>query len=103
MCIGGKRAAPPEDYGGATHFNQLREHFSPSYIYHQIIEGYEMYQRREQLNEEEQYEFEERQYELHKFKYWAKVDKFDRRTANKRLKQYAIGDDSWMAYEEVSW
>jgi hypothetical protein len=102
-CISGKRAAPPEDCGGATHFNQLREHFSPFYIYQQLLDVYEMHQKRDQLSEEEQYELEERQYELHKFKYWAKVDKFDRRTANKRLKQYVAKDESWMAYEEVSW
>jgi hypothetical protein len=103
LCIGGKRAAPPEDCGGPAHSNQLRAYFSPFYIYHQLLDGYEMYQRRDQLSEEEQYEFEVRQQEISRFSYWAKVDKFDRRTANKRLKLYAAGNDNWMSYEEVSW
>jgi hypothetical protein len=103
LCIAGTRAAPPEDCGGAEQFNRLREHFSPFYIYHRILECYEMHQRREQLTEEEQYEFEERQFELSRFGYWSKIDKFDRRRANKRLKQYAAKDVSWREFEEVTW
>jgi hypothetical protein len=33
--------------------------------------------------------------ELHTFLYWAGVGKYNRRTANKRLKLYAAGDDEW--------
>jgi hypothetical protein len=48
-------------------------------------------------------QFEERQFELSRFGYWSKIDKFDRRTANKRLKQYAAKDVSWREFEEVTW
>ncbi|KAA3660743.1 MAG: plasmid pRiA4b ORF-3 family protein [Chloroflexi bacterium] len=103
LCIGGKRAAPPEDCGGPERFNRLRKHFSPYYIYHRILELHDLYERREQLSEDELYDYEERQQEFSRFRYWSSVDKFDRRTVNKRLKQYAFNDDSWRDVEEVSW
>ncbi len=33
--------------------------------------------------------------ELHEFKYWLTMNKFDRRAVNKRLMQYATGDNEW--------
>ncbi|MFZ0544594.1 MAG: plasmid pRiA4b ORF-3 family protein [Candidatus Promineifilaceae bacterium] len=99
VCIGGKRAAPPEDCGGPEVFNRLRKHFSPFYIYNQLVEYYEMYQRRDELTEDKLYELENRQQGLHELGYWARIDKFNRRTVNKRLKQYATNDDSWREVE----
>jgi hypothetical protein len=40
------------------------------------------------------YELEDRQHRLHELGYWAGIDKFNRWTVNKRLKQYATNDDS---------
>ena len=103
FCIAGKRAAPPESCGGPDHFNQLRDQFSPFYIMDQVLTWYQLYERREQLSEDELYELEERRFEPSWLRYWTQVDKFDRRTANRRLKQYANGDDAWLDFEEVGW
>ena len=103
MCVGGKRAAPPESCGGPDHFNQLRDHFSSFYIMDQLLAWYRLYERREQLSEDELYELEDRRYELDRLCYWARINKFDRRTANRRLKQYANGDETWLDFEEVGW
>lgn len=103
FCIAGKRAAPPESCGGPDHFNQLRDQFSPFYIMDQVLTWYQLYERREQLSEDELYELEDRRFELSRLRYWTQVDKFDRRTANRRLKQYANGDDAWLDFEEVGW
>jgi hypothetical protein len=99
--IGGKRVAPHEDCGGPEVFNRLHKHFSPFYIYNQLTEYYEMYQRRDELTEDELYELEDRQHGLRELGYWARIDKFNRRTVNKRLKQYATNDDSWREVERI--
>jgi hypothetical protein len=103
LCIGGKRAAPPEDCGGAVHFNELRSHFSLFYIYDQLLEFYDLYQRWADLTEDERYELEERQHALRRLGYWAHIDQFERRPINKRLKQYATSDESWRLVEGVTW
>jgi len=103
FCIAGKCAAPPESCGGPERFNELRDHFSPYYIKDQILAWYQLYERREQLLEDELYELEDRRFELSRLHYWTQVDRFDRRTANRRLKQYANGDHAWLDFEEVGW
>jgi hypothetical protein len=103
LCLAGKGAAPPEDCGGADSFNQLRQHFSPFYIYQRLLECQELYQTRQHLTVDEQDELEECQLELGRFGYWSQVDKFDRRTANRRLKQYAVNDPGWQEFKEVNW
>ena len=103
FCIAGKRSAPPESCGGPDRFNQLRDHFSPFYIMDQVLTWYQLYERREQLSEDELYELGDRRLELSRLRHWTRVDKFDRRTANRRIKQYATGDDAWLDFEEVGW
>lgn len=99
-CIAGKRAAPPEDCGGPKRFNQLRNHFSPFYIMDRVLTWYQLYERRGTLSEDELYELEERRDEFSQLRYWMQADKFDRRTANRRLKQYVNGDPAWLDYLE---
>ena len=65
----------------------------------QVLTWYQLYERREQISEDELYELEDRRFELSRLRYWTRVDKFDRRTANCRLKQYANGDHAWLDFE----
>ncbi len=102
-CIGGKRTAPPEDCGGAARFNELRDHFSFVYIAHRVLEWNALLERRDQLSEAEEWEYEERHREVQRFVYWLHIDKFDRREANRRLKQYAANDNRWRDAEGVYW
>jgi hypothetical protein len=77
FCIAGKRAAPPESCGGSDRFNQLRDHFSPYYIMDQVLAWYQLFERREQLSEDELYELEDRRFELSRLRYWTQVEKFE--------------------------
>lgn len=76
VCIGGARAAPPEDCGGAWAFLELQQKYNEWYIAQRILEIIEA-----------EYIGEYRE-ELKTFQYWLKADKFDRRSVNQRLKQY---------------
>lgn len=83
VCIGGARAAPPEDCGGAWAFMALKQRYSVGYIAEQVMEMLE------------QKGIDDYREELHECQYWLTADKFDRRAVNWRLKQYAAGDDAW--------
>ncbi|HEX9595619.1 MAG TPA: plasmid pRiA4b ORF-3 family protein [Anaerolineales bacterium] len=65
VCIGGARSAPPEDCGGAWAFMALRQHYSIGYMAERVMEMIE------QEIIEDCYE------ELHSFRYWSNVDRFD--------------------------
>ena len=85
VCIGGARNAPQEDCGGPWAFQELEDHYSLPYIadvLRQVIEG--------SLSREVCWE------ELHAFRYWLNVNRFDRRAVNKRLRLYAAGDKRWL-------
>jgi hypothetical protein len=83
VCIGGSRQAPPEDCGGPIAFQALESHYSLPYI-------------AEKLWEIVEYDLcDEYWEELHEFMYWLSVNQFDRRAINRRLKQYATGNDEW--------
>jgi Plasmid pRiA4b ORF-3-like protein len=88
VCIGGQRAAPPEDCGGPWGFlqgrdavpGQLREHLE------RILENVEAGDRdglRDELDAVES------------LRAWLTLDHFDRRTVNRRLRLYAAGDERW--------
>ena len=83
VCIGGARQAPPEDCGGPMTFQALESHYSVFYIADKLWEIIE-YDLRDEYWEE-----------LHEFMYWLSVNQFDRRAVNRRLRQYAAGDDEW--------
>lgn len=80
VCTGGARAAPPEDCGGPWAYLALKQKYNAWYIAQRILEIFEA---------ESVGEYRE---ELKIFQYWLKADKFDRRSVNRRLKQY--GDDN---------
>ncbi len=74
LCIGGKRAAPPEDCGGARRFMELRRQHSPFYLL----------QRAAEILEDAE---ADRIAELRELSYWFLIERFDRHSVNRRLKQ----------------
>ena len=103
FVLGVKVPHHPEDCGGASRFNELRNHFSPFYIWEQLVEYYEMYQRLDELTQDEKYELEDRESGLRRLVYWINIDKFKRRPVNQLLKKYATNDENWWEVEEVTW
>lgn len=85
VCIGGKRAAPSEDCGGPWAFMALRDHYNIIYIAEKLQEILEM----EADDKDCYYE------EANEFMYWLQAHKFDRRSVNKHLRWYAVGDKRW--------
>ena len=91
FCVNGSRAAPPENCAGPWAFMSLKQKYSLFYIERRLLEI---------LNDEE--EFEYCQEEINSFKYWLKVEEFDRQTVNKWLKCYGSGEKGWEeVFEEV--
>ena len=88
VCVGGQRAAPPEDCGGPGAFlerrdgvpGQVREHLE------RILEGIEAGDR-EAIGEELE--------AVDSLREWLALDRFDRRAVNRRLRLYATGDARW--------
>lgn len=83
ICISGGRRAPPEDCGGPSAFMALEAHYSLPYIASRLWEIIDEGRRNECWEE------------LRQFEYWLSVNRLDRRAINRRLKQYATGDDEW--------
>jgi len=89
VCIGGKRAAPPEDCGGPWAFMALQDEYSPRYFlarYADLLESVragDLDEARDQLEE------------LEPLQAWLELEHFDRRQVNRRLKLYALGDEAW--------
>jgi pRiA4b ORF-3-like protein len=89
VCIGGKRAAPPEDCGGPWAFMALQDEYSPGYFldrYADLLESIQtgdLDEARDQLAE------------LEPLQAWLALEHFDRRQVNRRLKLYALGDEAW--------
>jgi Plasmid pRiA4b ORF-3-like protein len=83
VCIGGRRACPPEDCGGPWAFMALRQQYSLMTIAERLMEI---------IDSGEPDEYRE---ELHDLQYWLTVERFDRATVNRRLQQYTRGDEAW--------
>jgi hypothetical protein len=73
-CIGGSRAGPPEDCGGACAFMQLENHYSPWEIQEQLIKVLKNDNAEEKID-------------LQKLMYWINHNEFDRRSANLQIKE----------------
>jgi hypothetical protein len=88
VCVGGRRAAPPEDCGGPRAFlerrdavpGQVREHLE------RLLEGIEAADP-EAIGEELEV--------VESLRAWLTLDRFDRRAVNRRLRLYAAGDARW--------
>jgi hypothetical protein len=90
VCIGGKRSVPPEDCGGAFQFVRLSQQHSLVSGWNLLMELKEAVQAGDSDAVEGQLE------EIRELLPWLKLNHFDRRAVNRRLKQYATGDEAWM-------
>ncbi|HEX8811038.1 MAG TPA: plasmid pRiA4b ORF-3 family protein [Terracidiphilus sp.] len=88
VCVGGGRAAPPEDCGGPAAFQQRRDAtpWQACELVNQIAEC---------VDKLDVTALRDRIDEIATMKEWLLLDKFDRREVNRRLRQYAAGDDEW--------
>ncbi len=84
LCIGGKRACPPEDCGGPLRFMALREHYSTFYIMERLLKV---------IEDGDTEDYEE---DLDALNYWFHAACFDRKAANRRLYDHAHGKDVFM-------
>ena len=82
VCIDGRRACPPEDCGGPWRFMGLRQHYSRYHIMGRLLDiiedGANLRYHRD---------------ELEALQYWFQIDSFDRKRANRRLYDYARGEN----------
>ena len=84
VCIDGKHAAPPEDFGGAQAYMQMRQELK----YRSVFGSDEI---DDDLDDENDPEYE-RSEEGRPFD----PDVFSRREVNARLRQYTKGDRDWL-------
>lgn len=86
VCIGGRRQGPPEDCGGAQAFMTREQAYCPS----------DLVDRIRTLLEAGEEEMDSYRAKLEPYQYWIDGGRFDRRQANRRLRQYQRGDEAWM-------
>jgi hypothetical protein len=88
-CVGGRRAAAPEDCGGPWAFLDRRQHYSASHIARRLLAIYEALTNDRQPDEDCGDEFDERDdyaEELDELVRWLRIDYF-RRAVNRQLAQ----------------
>jgi hypothetical protein len=91
VWLGGRRAAPPEDCGGPWAFLELRQQYSAFRIAQRLLELLQPItgadDRRGEGNEHA--DDDDHNEELVHLLRWLKIDRFDRRAANRELAQVA--------------
>jgi Plasmid pRiA4b ORF-3-like protein len=87
VCIGGRRAVPPEDCGGVWALQQHRDE-APWRARELLDEISECVRERDATGLRDLVE------KISAIQTWLRVDRFDRRKVN-RLGQYATGDPEW--------
>lgn len=89
VCISGSRAAPPEDCGGPLAFQERRDAapWQARELLSHILEC---------VDQRDATALRDRIDEIESVKEWLLLDKFDRRKVNRRLRQYATGDEEWL-------
>jgi hypothetical protein len=88
VCIGGQRAAPPEDGGGPQAYDVLRT--EAPWRVQEILNHLG-----EALTAKDEAAVLDRSEELQAWREWLSLDTFDRRAVNRRLRQYGEGNDKW--------
>jgi hypothetical protein len=88
LCIGGSRCAPPEECGGIQAFQQRRD--EAPWRAQELLE-----QIAECAREPNRMALRDLAEELPEIQIWLTLDKFDRRTVNRHLKEYATGNADW--------
>jgi hypothetical protein len=88
VCVGGQRAAPPEDCGGPWAFLVRRDAVSVDVVEHlgRLVESVDAGDLEAIRDQSE---------EIESLREWLDLDRFDRRHVNRRLRQYAAGDEDW--------
>src|SRR6185437_3095249 len=89
VCVGGKWGGPPEDCGGPAAF--LERRFEAPFRVQEILD-----EMAEDITARDRDAVDDRLDELHPWREWLRLDRFDRRAVNRRLAQYAAGDARWM-------
>jgi len=103
VCIGGSRAAPPEDCGGPEAYMELMERHLLNWPYEELLFVAETVGRFLNLKEEDPIrscisdldELKETVVKIEEY-FSFRPEHFDRREVNRRLKQYATGDEEWL-------
>jgi hypothetical protein len=88
VCIGGQRAGPPEDCGGPQAYDDRRR--EAPWRVEEILD-----QLREALRAKDEDAVWDRVEELRSWQEWLSLETFDRRTVNRRLRQYGAGNNDW--------
>lgn len=89
--IGGARACPPEDCGGPWVYLELRQRYHPVVVARRLAEILGGVLDAADPDEA----VEDAREEMTALVRWAVADCFARRQVNRRLRQYAAGDDAW--------
>jgi hypothetical protein len=96
VCIGGARAAPPEDCGGPWAFLELRHHHHPVRIAGRLAAIFSaLFDAADPDAVIDQY-----RQELAELVRWAAIDRFDRRHVNRRFAWYVAADERWWSQPE---
>jgi len=79
---------PPEDYGGPWAFLQRRDALPFDVVEHlrrlvESVDAGDLEAIRDQAEE------------IESLREWLDLERFDRRRVNRRLRQYAVGDEDW--------
>ena len=88
VCVGGRRAAPPEDCGGPWAFLERRDAVPCDVREHlerlvESVEAGDLDAVQDHLEV------------IESLRAWLTLDRFDRRAVNRRLRLYAAGDERW--------
>jgi hypothetical protein len=89
VCMGGGWAGPPEDCGGPKSFRERRA--AAPWRVEELLDGL-----REDLKAGDTETLHERLEELQPWREWLMLHRVDRRAVNRRLRQYAQGDQGWI-------
>jgi hypothetical protein len=100
VCIGGRRAAPPEDCGGPWAFLQLRQHYSTASIANRLLELMSPLLAATGVDgddadgdpdraegDDDDHDEHDRVEELDVLLRWVRIDRLDRRALNRELAQ----------------
>ena len=97
VCIGGRRAVPPEDCGGPWAFLELRQHYSAFRIAERLLELLKPLTSDDGQDEDDDDRadddadaVDDHYEELVHLLRWLKIGRFDRRAANRELAQVAM-------------
>jgi hypothetical protein len=94
VCIAGRRAGPPEDCGGPRAFFQRKQEV-PGEIRRSLL------QLVEEIEDGDLEAIRDRVESLEPLRPWLSLDQFDRRSVNRRLRDYAEGERQWLFAQPV--